>query len=355
MATTSVSSGVKADLAADLLADIELNRLVTEALLLKASRLARVVGAEQVQKILRLELGGYYTDVSEWADIAAWTGRWVDREKNRGWWGPLTEIETRLEMLRIELQQCRVPDVQLSLSSANPHEMVTGWGGNTSQSVAVPVNAVLLRMREIRNEVEQLSGIRGRVLKIVYDFVSSTYYELAFSSTAGSVFEKFQAEVDAKLSGANGSDIEHLAAIAERLATGDTEAISHAMTSCRRLIEAVADMLFQPRAAPVFIDGQPVEVGQQQYLNRLNCYAAERVDSGSRRARIRKALREIHQRVSAGVHDDITQDEARALSLQTYAVLGEIVLLPARNAPNLQVTEPLSVEATLPAEPHTRG
>ena len=33
-------------------------------------------------------------------------------------------------------------------------------------------------------------------------------------------------------------------------------------------------------------------------------------------------------RVSAGVHSDVGADEARALVLQTYLLLGELLLLP---------------------------
>ena len=49
----------KLDLARELLDDIELSRLAPEQLLLKATRLARLLDAKEVQKWLQFELEGY--------------------------------------------------------------------------------------------------------------------------------------------------------------------------------------------------------------------------------------------------------------------------------------------------------
>ncbi len=53
-----------------------------------------------------------------------------------------------------------------------------------------------------------------------------------------------------------------------------------------------------------------------------------RIKSGSRRERINKNLGALYDRVSAGVHADVTIDEAQALVLNTYLLLGEIVSIP---------------------------
>lgn len=74
-------------LAHDLLEDIELTRLTPDALLLKASRLARLVGNADIQEWLALELGGYVFDEAGRAGkFADMVGRWTDRAKNWGYW-----------------------------------------------------------------------------------------------------------------------------------------------------------------------------------------------------------------------------------------------------------------------------
>lgn len=111
----------KLELARDLLEDIELNRLSPDALLLKGSRLARLVGNGNVQDWLAMELGGYtFTEPEKATRFADVVGRFSDRPKKLGWWWPLAEIEARIAALQVELKQCRVPDVQLNLSSATP-------------------------------------------------------------------------------------------------------------------------------------------------------------------------------------------------------------------------------------------
>lgn len=320
----------KLELVRELLDDIELARLTPDALLLKASRLARLAGDEDVQQWLALELGGYVFDeggrAAKYADSV---GRWIDRVKKWGYWWPLAEIEARIAALQVELRQCRVPDVQLNLSSANPNEYVTGFGGSTAQQVSTPVNKVLNWMETTSKEIHALTGVRSRVMHRLHRFVTTTYYELAFSVAAGSVFEQFQSDVDRQLAGSATQALSRMPTVAERLAAQDTEAISHAMTTCRRIIDSFADAIFPPREEPLVVDGREIALGPPHHLNRLNAYIREKCASTSRRDRLRRTLADLYGRVSAGVHAEVTPDEARALFLQTYVTLGEIALLPS--------------------------
>jgi hypothetical protein len=112
----------------------------------------------------------------------------------------------------------------------------------------------------------------------------------------------------------------------ERLEAGEGEAVSHALNSCRRLIKAVADSLFPPETDRV-VNGQTIKLGDGEVLNRLEMFISERTPSGSRRQRLRRTLADLYDRTSAGVHSDVSADEAKHVFLQTYAVLGEIILL----------------------------
>jgi len=206
--------------------------------------------------------------------------------------------------------------------------MVTGWGGNTITNAAAPVTAVIIRTQNIQRDIESLSGIRPRVIRMIHEFVASVYYELAFSSLAKTLFEQFQSEVDVRMSGMPSAPLERLPAVAERLATGDTEAISHALTTCRRLVDAFADAIYPPRIEPIEVDGNILQLGPAHRKNRINCFVRERVESRSRRDRIRQTVTHIYDRLSDGVHNDVAPDEAKALALLTYVTIGEIVLLP---------------------------
>lgn len=59
MATQSKSEHAL-ELSKELLDDIELSRLEAEKLILKASRLARLAGSEEIRAWLKLEMTGYF-------------------------------------------------------------------------------------------------------------------------------------------------------------------------------------------------------------------------------------------------------------------------------------------------------
>jgi len=115
----------------------------------------------------------------------------------------------------------------------------------------------------------------------------------------------------------------------ERLGAGDDpEAISHALTTCRRVIDSFADAVYPPRQDPALIGEQLIEVGAPHTRNRLRAYVHEQIGGRSRYDRLSRGIASLYERVSAGVHADVNVGEARALVLQTYLLLGEILTLP---------------------------
>ena len=99
------------ELAETLLEDVELSRGTGEQLLLRASRLARLVGDAGIQAWLSMELRGYSGDELgiEWMTR---TGRWVDRDKRKGWWSSLPSIEGTIGAMEQRLQSLLLPNHQ---------------------------------------------------------------------------------------------------------------------------------------------------------------------------------------------------------------------------------------------------
>ena len=100
---------------------------------MKASRLARLVGDDETQEWLSYELSGFY-DTPVGRAYMGYTGRWLDETKE-GYFGSLAVQVANLKALEIELQALRIPDV--SVSSSNPHEYVSGLGLGTKGPEAV--------------------------------------------------------------------------------------------------------------------------------------------------------------------------------------------------------------------------
>jgi hypothetical protein len=113
------------ELSKELLDDIELSRLSAESLLLKAARLARLTDSELWSQWIAFELQGY-NGSDEAFRLGTDIGRVTDAAKRLGHWGPLAAIEADIAVAKLRLEALRVPDISLSITSANPSEYVTG-------------------------------------------------------------------------------------------------------------------------------------------------------------------------------------------------------------------------------------
>jgi hypothetical protein len=313
-------------LARELVDDVEMSRIPPEALLLKAMRLARMVDDETAQQWLRFELNGYPNT----QEARAWMrrfGRQTDGVMGGEYWVPLAGISGTIAAMQTQIQTLNVPDINFAPSSANPHELVAGLGGLIANTVTQPAREVLSRLQGLTISVSALSSIRSRVLAAIHEFAVSHYHRLAFEGLAESIFEKHRTAVDRLLASEAPDVLEKLPAIYDRLSANDAEAISQAMNSVRRMIKSVADRLYPPSSEPVVQGGQTYGVGSDKVLNRLKLFLDDRCKSGSRRDRLNRAIRDIHERASAGTHVDVTPSEARALFLAAYLTLGEIIEL----------------------------
>jgi AbiTii-like protein len=295
-------------LADELLADIELSRLSAEKCILKGTRLARLVSDDDAIEWLRCELHGYDTSSQRWAELMTVTSRWVDDEKKKGYTSSLAALQGMLEA-----QQGRI--------NALKSTSLSGDG------IVIAQNNRFAQLNNASESIATISAIVAGVMAALHEVATRTYYELLFSEIQADLFTSMQAEIDGRVSPMMGGALSKIDVINERLRTGDTEAISHAMTTCRRLIDATADVLFPACQESAEIDGQEVTLDRSKVLNRLNLFAYNAGASKGRRDRLRRSLSDVYGRASKGVHDEVTPMEARFLFLQTYLTLGEFVTL----------------------------
>lgn len=295
------------DLAQELLDDIELSRLSGEQLLLKSSRLARYVGSEEIKTWLTMELKGYDSSPIGRKYMSR-TGRWINREEETGYWGPLAQQEAALEANKLKLQTMSIPDA----------------GGQYGH---IAVSNVANRMDQTSNAISRFGGIRSRVLALLHEFVSNVYYDKVFDSLSESIFESYKQDIDQLISDKCGNVIQQIPSVIERLSDGNQESISHALTTCRRIIDSFADSIFPPSEETIEIDGNTLSLKADRTQNRINAYVHLNCDSRSRKKKIRQNLSNLYDRVSSGVHSDVNAHEAKSLFLNTYLLLGEILTL----------------------------
>lgn len=295
-------------LAKELLDDVELSRLPADQLLLKTSRLARLVGSDEVRRWIHFELEGYNGTDPLSLKYMGKTGRWIDFNEKKGWWGPLAQQEATIRAHEAKLSTMRTPDASGDYAVLAVHNAHTAMG-------------------QTANLITTLSGIRSRVLALLHKFITETYYEKLFEGVSDSIFEKYRLDIDALIAEACGDVLEKIPTAMDRLSEGDTEAISQALTTCRRIIDTFADAIFPPSDRTATIDGNELKLDASKVQNRINAFVSAHCESKSRVKRIRQNLANLYDRVSSGVHNDVTPEEARALFLNTYLFLGEVLHL----------------------------
>jgi len=294
-------------LAEELLSDIELSRLPAPQVVLKGSRLARLVRDEEAQEWLGYEINGYPHDGSD-TDALERAGRWTDREKGTAFKVALSQLSA-------------IADTEASKLAAM---QVSSWSG---EYVTIASREHRVALNSTARSISQVRGVEASVLALVHSWATRTYHELLFSGLQADLFGGAQTEIDGRLVPLAGSALAKIESIGERLTGGDPESVSQAMSTCRRLIDTAADALFPAQEEPYQLGEVTLSVKQNNVLNCLQAYVAEHVESKGRRDRLRRTLADMYERTSTGTHAEVDVVEARYLFLQTYVVLGELLAL----------------------------
>ena len=171
------------ELVKELLDDLELGSTSGEQLILKASRLARIAGDEEIKQWLKFELGGYNGRNNTSIKYMGITGRWINKDKKEGFWASLAQIEAKIEAEKSKLAVMRIPDDNHNLAAQT-----------TAQT-----------MSNTANEIAMFSGIRSKVKARLHSFVSEVYYEKVFDNLSESIFESYKKDVDNLISASCGS------------------------------------------------------------------------------------------------------------------------------------------------------
>jgi len=166
------------------------------------------------------------------------------------------------------------------------------------------------------------------VRKTAHKKATSLYQKYASLGAPASTFDVLKGTVDDRLLDISPNLAERLMIVFRRICSDNPEEWSQALTSCRRLIEALADFLYPPHDEPV--NGRAVD--QDQYINRLWAFMDEAIESRSNRE-LAKAhvdylgayLQRIHKLSSKGVHASLTRIEAIKAVFHLYLAIADIL------------------------------
>ena len=281
-------------LAEETLKNIELSEIPLANVCLKAARLARLLNDIRNSDI--------------WIKLSSWFGQW----------------ESQIAASKIRLAATQDPDV--SISSANPQQYVHGPSGNRWE-----------RDRITKNVLDNESELQ-KYKTVLYNYVLNTYHELKFSSVPQEMFERTRNRTDKRLAEMVPLAIKKFVSVHDNLKSNNPEDWSNAVHSCRRILQAVADVLYPPNPngmEEVERGGKKIKVGSDHYVNRLMIYVENHSSSekfqdivGSHLKFLGDRLHAIHSAAQKGSHTEIkTLEEAERYIIYTYLLLGDILWL----------------------------
>jgi hypothetical protein len=317
-----------------LLDELELGAAPIMNSLLKAKRLARLMRDEDAQSWLDLEATGYpqgfvYSRLGTCLRYARSGGRISHDDKY--YFNSLPQFEADMEASRAALQSLQFPtQIAPSVSSSNPHE----WTGmSISSAIKQITESHTQSLVAAKNTHSNNARIFNGLKSAIHNFATDCHHALTFGEAAEGMFERARELVDSFVRASSPQAAEQLAAAFERFESGTPEALSHALTSCRRLLQSIADYVFPAREEP-FIDSRNKshKVGAEDYKNRLLAFLDQQL---GRTGHNDLAIAEIdllasrvdalYERTCKGVHSVVKVDEVRLVLVSTFLVIAEVV------------------------------
>ncbi|MFF3214331.1 hypothetical protein ACFYYB_27165 [Streptomyces sp. NPDC002886] len=184
-----------------------------------------------------------------------------------------------------------------------------------------------------------LRQIAERARLRTFSYLVAWERRFGYVSVNESIFGDYKAQVDKMLAEGVPDLVEKFTAVYRRMndaATSDPdgpagEELSHALTTCRRILEAVVDHVLRPRSEP---SESGHKLDQPAYRNRLFQFIKE-ANTSKTAAKVTVALgKGLHERfvaidelTSQGVHASVALQAANLCALNTYILCGEILLL----------------------------
>jgi hypothetical protein len=318
----------------EVLRNIELNELPLANIALKVSRLARLLNDFSHQKVMEYEASGYPSTangvVPDVYQLAVSAGREFQQKDIQSghvqsyiYPTSIEELEQELKGLEHALAAARDPDV--SVSSANPNQMVWNPMGNQFERATLRTSAARAQSR--------LSARRS----FIYSYVLRRHYELKYSGIADDIFSRIRERVDSAIGEKVPDAVQKLSAAYENLRSENPEDWSNAVHGCRRILQGLADAIYPSRAdKTIQVDGKQktIGLGPDHYINRLIAFVEERALSerftqivGSHLGYIGHRLDSIFKAAQKGSHAVVKKEEADRYVVYTYLIVGDILTL----------------------------
>lgn len=189
-----------------------------------------------------------------------------------------------------------------------------------------------------------------------HTLASSCLTEISYKEAPQTAFDIIRTQVDDNLLDIAPELAEQLMLAFQSVTKNSTEDWSHALTSCRRFIENLADIVYPPKEGLV----NNRKVGRSQYLNRIWAFMDESISSSSNKELAKShvdvvgnMLASIHKLTNKGVHTEVSRLEAVKTVFHLYLLVADFIEFiseeeaPTRNSINIQTATLDELESLL--------
>jgi hypothetical protein len=295
--------------------------------LMKAKRLARLLRDLDAQAWLDFEMRGYPDPfkMSQIGYCAQYMREGRFNSDGSFKTASLPEMEAEIQGFERHMEAVRLPS---SISTTQPQPQGL-FGLSPMDSLVASVNLTLQGLRDsVVDDVKVFAAMRSSL----HSYAADCQISILLGDISRDIFENARAAVDSFIRSSCPKAAGQLLSVYERLADGDSEARAQCLTSCRRILLTVADAVF-PVQDEEYRDrtGKRRKVGPEEYKNRLLAFLDQRLSSASSFAMIEgemehlaTRLDSVYEKVSKGVHSDVSADEAELAVIHTYLFLAEV-------------------------------
>lgn len=175
---------------------------------------------------------------------------------------------------------------------------------------------------------QNLKWLLDYIKKTAHYYLSELHTKLKFSGTVTTSFDLLKNAVDNRLLDLDPEIAEQLMLAFKAVSSDKKEEWSHALTTCRRLLESLADKLYP--ANDLVIGKRTFK--QSQFVNRLWQFMNDSIESESNRDLAQTHvnflgswLEKTNKLTNKGVHDDVSQLEATKAVFHLYLILADLL------------------------------
>ncbi len=296
------------DLSEEIISDFEMDRIAFEKILFKCQKLARLTNDKEAEKWFAAELMGYQeqnvTDIKDdkLQAFAGWSGRYIKTKDNAGkeiyqyWTDSVPEIESEIETDQISYKDSK---------------------GN-----------------HLAARIKKNKGLLAKIRSHIYIYVVRINHKYKFGKILEDIFIKMQKDVNKKLQEISPDIIDKFIAVYDRLPSTNPEEWSQALSTCRNIIKAFANVVFPARKEKfVRNDGTEIDVTDDKYKNRIIAFIDQKAKDDkakllmARVSDLDSRVIFLHNILSKGTHNDLKETDINLCVIETYMILGSLVLL----------------------------